>query len=104
MDFREPVLIYFAFFYSFGETISIPYWTDSWKPDSFYDKIQKNIEHGLHTLCLLDIRVKEPTLESLTKKVRVYQPPRFMSVAEAAKQLLEILTVKRSEGVSDPGK
>lgn len=39
--------------YRFGETISIPYWTDSWKPDSFYDKIRTNREAGFHTLALL---------------------------------------------------
>lgn len=77
--------------YSFGETVSIPFWTDSWKPDSFYSKIVENKCRGLHTLCLLDIKVKEPTLESLTKKKKEYMPPMFMSVAQAAKQLLEII-------------
>lgn len=84
--------------YSFGETVSIPYWSDTWKPDSFYDKIKANVDHGLHTLCLLDIKVKEPTLESLTKKKREYMPPRFMSVAEAADQLYQIIRKKREEG------
>nr|XP_040224383.2 diphthine methyl ester synthase [Anopheles coluzzii] len=80
--------------YHFGETVSIPYWDDSWKPDSFYDKIVANLKHGLHTLCLLDIKVKEPTLESLMKKKREYMPPRFMSVSEAADQLLQIVAKK----------
>ena len=39
--------------YRFGETVSIPFWTDDWKPDSFVDKIEHNLERGLHTLCLL---------------------------------------------------
>lgn len=39
--------------YRFGETISIPFFTDTWRPDSFYEKIKKNREMGLHTLCLL---------------------------------------------------
>ena len=39
--------------YHFGETVSIPFWTDSWKPDSFADKIESNLRCGLHTLCLL---------------------------------------------------
>ena len=26
--------------YSFGETVSIPFWTEDWQPDSFYDKIE----------------------------------------------------------------
>lgn len=84
--------------YQFGETISIPYWTDTWQPDSFYDKIDANRKHGLHTLCLLDIKVKEPTLESLMKKKREYMPPRFMSVSEAADQLLQIIQKKREGG------
>lgn len=110
--------------YSFGETISIPYWSDTWQPDSFYDKIKINADNGFHTLCLLgrfeankslnsvskfigqyfhsiDIRVKEPTLESLMKKKREYQPPRFMSVSEAAQQLLEILKRRRLDGVAE---
>ena len=39
--------------YNFGETVSIVFWTDTWKPDSFYDKICTNLERGMHTLCLL---------------------------------------------------
>lgn len=88
--------------YSFGETVSIPYWTESWQPDSFYDKIAGNRARGLHTLCLLDIKVKEPTLESMTKKKKEYMPPRFMSVSEASQQLLQILERKRSETDSPP--
>ncbi|XP_044264026.1 diphthine methyl ester synthase [Tribolium madens] len=83
--------------YSFGETVSIPYWTETWQPDSFFDKIQSNYKNKLHTLCLLDIKVKEPTLESLTKKKKEYMPPRFMSVGEAAQQLVQILEKKKSE-------
>jgi diphthine synthase len=77
--------------YNFGETISIPYWTDVWQPDSFFDKIIKNYKNKLHTLCLLDIKVKEPTYESLTKKKKEYMPPRFMTVSEASQQLVKIL-------------
>jgi diphthine synthase len=87
--------------YHFGETISIPYWTETWKPNSFYDKINANRKHGLHTLCLLDIKVKEPTMESLMKKKREYMPPKFMSVSEAADQLLQIIDSKR-ENVEEP--
>lgn len=39
--------------YRYGETVSIPFFTDSWRPDSFYEKIQRNRNLGLHTLCLL---------------------------------------------------
>ncbi|CAG9764817.1 unnamed protein product [Ceutorhynchus assimilis] len=82
--------------YSYGETVSIPYWMDGWEPDSFYDKIASNFRNKVHTLCLLDIKVKEPTLESLVKKKKEYMPPKFMSVSEAAQQLLQIIK-KRKE-------
>ncbi len=31
--------------------------TETWRPDSFYDRILSNRKMGLHTLCLLDIKV-----------------------------------------------
>lgn len=80
--------------YKFGETVSIPYWDETWKPDSFYDKIKLNRLHNMHTLCLLDIKVKEPTPESLMRRRKEYQPPRFMTVAEAAQQLMTIVEKK----------
>ena len=49
--------------------MSIPFWADSWEPESFYDKIALNIERGMHTLCLLDIKVKEQSVENLMKGV-----------------------------------
>jgi diphthine synthase len=39
--------------YRYGETVSIPFFTETWRPDSFYEKIQSNRKLGLHTLCLL---------------------------------------------------
>lgn len=39
--------------YRYGETISLPFFTETWRPDSFYEKIQRNHGLGLHTLCLL---------------------------------------------------
>ncbi len=45
--------------YSFGQTVSIPFFRDDWEPDSFYDKIAFNRSGGLHTLCLLGERKRE---------------------------------------------
>jgi len=42
------------------------------------------MDRGLHTLALLDIKVKEPTLESLARGKPVYMPPRYMSTKCAA--------------------
>ncbi|XP_073227729.1 diphthine methyl ester synthase-like [Porites lutea] len=84
--------------YNFGETVSIVLWTDTWKPDSFYDKIAANKKQGLHTLCLLDIKVKEQSVENLMRGKKVYEPPRYMSVNEAVKQLLEIPKTRDLKG------
>lgn len=74
----------------FGEAVSIVFFTETWRPDSFYDKIAANRKLGLHTLCLLDIKVKEPNLEMLARGKTVYEPPRYMSINTAIEQLLEI--------------
>jgi len=89
--------------YSYGETVSIPYWTDTWQPDSFYERIASNRQRGLHTLCLLDIKVKEATLESILKKKKEYMPSKFMTVNEAASQLISILDNKIQAGHKDLG-
>uniref|UniRef100_UPI00398F30FD diphthine methyl ester synthase n=1 Tax=Pristiophorus japonicus TaxID=55135 RepID=UPI00398F30FD len=84
--------------YNFGETVSIVFWTETWKPESFYDKIKRNRQTGVHTLCLLDIKVKEQSLENLMRGKKIFEPPRFMSVNEAAEQLLEIIENRRDKG------
>ncbi|KAL5778187.1 hypothetical protein ACOSP7_011113 [Xanthoceras sorbifolium] len=76
--------------YRYGETVSIPFFTETWRPASFYEKIQRNRSLGLHTLCLLDIRVKEPSFESLCRGKKQYEPPRFMTINTAIEQLLEV--------------
>ncbi|KAG6406473.1 hypothetical protein SASPL_134075 [Salvia splendens] len=37
-----------------------------------------------------DIKVKEPSLESLCRGKKVYEPPRFMTINTAIEQLLEV--------------
>lgn len=46
--------------YNFGETVSVVFWTESWRPESFYDKILQNRAAGLHTLCLLGKLAEAP--------------------------------------------
>jgi diphthine synthase len=76
--------------YQFGYTVSIPFFDESWRPQSFYDRIRYNKDGGMHTLCLLDIKVKEPDFEALFKGKVKFLPPRFMTVNIAIKQLLEV--------------
>ena len=75
--------------YNFGHTVSIPFFEDNWRPTSFYQKIRYNRRGGMHTLCLLDIKVKEPDFEAMARGKQVFLPPRFMSVPTAAAQLVE---------------
>lgn len=88
--------------YNFGETVSFVFWTETWRPESFFDKICKNRAMGLHTLCLLDIKVKEQTIENMMRGKKIYEPPRFMTVSQAAEQLLQIIRRRREPG-AEPG-
>ncbi|XP_065196509.1 diphthine methyl ester synthase-like [Sycon ciliatum] len=85
--------------YSYGETVSIVFWSDNWKPESFYDKICHNSQRGLHTLCLLDIKMKEQSVENLIRGRQIFEPPRFMTTQQAAEQLIAIY--KRRTASSD---
>jgi diphthine synthase len=68
--------------YKFGKTISIVYSEKNYFPKSFYSIILDNLKINAHTLCLLDIKVKEN---------------RFMSVKEACEILSEIDVEKKLE-------
>ena len=106
--------------YNFGQTVSLVFFTETWKPDSFYDRIKENADIGLHTLVLLDIKVKEQSEENLARCCtilstcclvsyycvrgrKIYEPPRYMSIPLAVSQLLDIETL-RSTGILDPDK
>ncbi|CCH42412.1 Diphthine synthase [Wickerhamomyces ciferrii] len=87
--------------YQFGQTVSLVFFTDNWRPDSFYNKILENRKIGLHTLVLLDIKVKEQSIENMARGRLIYEPPRYMSIETAAQQLLEI-EEKRQEQCYTP--
>ena len=76
--------------YNFGQTVSMVFFTETWKPASFYDRIRENASIGLHTLLLLDIKVKEQSLENMARGRKIYEPPRYMTVSQCAQQMLEI--------------
>jgi diphthine synthase len=97
--------------YNFGQTVSIPFFEDNWRPTSFYPKIQYNRKGNMHTLCLLDIKVREPDYDAIMKGIKIrnadgkveqpYLPPRFMTVAQAAQQLIEAEVDICKEGAYD---
>ncbi|KEY71357.1 hypothetical protein S7711_08552 [Stachybotrys chartarum IBT 7711] len=84
--------------YNFGQTVSMVFFTETWKPSSFYDRIKENRSIGLHTLVLVDIKVKEQSLENMARGRLVYEPPRYMTVGQCAQQMLEVED-DRKEGV-----
>lgn len=63
--------------YNFGQTVSLVFFTDTWKPSSFYDRVKENWERGMHTLVLLDIKVREQSEENMARSVlvRISLPP-----------------------------
>ena len=61
----------------------------------------ENASLGLHTLVLLDIKIKEQSLENLMRGRKVFEPPRFMTVAQCASQMLEI-EEEKGENVYGP--
>lgn len=105
--------------YNYGQTVSIVFWTETWKPDSFYDKIMTNRRVGLHTLCLLgtldrvhlctkktdiiaiDIKVKEQSIENMARNRKIYEPPRYMTVQQCIDQLLEIEATRDEKAYSE---
>ncbi|KAK9484179.1 tetrapyrrole methylase [Lipomyces starkeyi] len=87
--------------YNFGQTVSLVFFTDNWKPDSFYDRIKENRKIGLHTLVLLDIKVKEQSFENMARGRKIYEPPRYMNIETAASQLLEIEYLRKEEVYTD---
>ncbi len=81
--------------YKYGRTTSIPFWEPGYEPTTPYDAIKENKARGLHTLCLLDIKVKEPTKDELLRQEGANRAggtsrpplPRFMSLRLALEQL-----------------
>lgn len=73
------------------------FFLDNWKPSSFYDRIAENRQIGLHTLVLLDIKVKEQSLENMARGRKIYEPPRYMTVAQCASQMLETEETRAEE-------
>lgn len=86
--------------YKYGKTTSITYPAGSFVAETCYDVIKQNQSLGLHTLCLLDIKMAESSPENIRKGIDKPEPPRFMTIKEALKVLLTIEN-KRGENVID---
>jgi diphthine synthase len=87
--------------YRFGQVTSIVFDDAGWMPNTPYNVIKQNKERGLHTLCLLDIKTAEPSIEDLKKGINKPQPPRYMTIKQAI-TILEKLEEKNKEKVITP--
>ena len=86
--------------YKFGKATSIVF-DDGWLPETPYDAIRENISRGLHTLCLLDIKVAEPSKENLRKGISKPEPARYMTASEAIGILRKIEAKRKEKIITD---
>ncbi|MBN1544862.1 diphthine synthase [Candidatus Woesearchaeota archaeon] len=87
--------------YKYGRTASIVFPQEGWDVHTPYDVVKDNKKAGLHTLCLLDIKTEEPSIEELRKETKNRgkpEKPRFMTVKQAIHALLDI-EYKRKENI-----
>ncbi len=66
--------------YKFGKTTSIPFPEKNWMPETPYEALKNNLNAGLHTLFLLDLRPNEN---------------KFMTMKEAVEYLLKVEEKKK---------
>ena len=53
--------------YNFGQTLSLVFYTETWTPQSWYDRLEENLRIGMHTLVLVDIKVREQSEENMAR-------------------------------------
>lgn len=87
--------------YRFGQTLSLCFWTETWRPDSWYPRLLQNRQNGAHTLLLLDIKVKEVSDENLARGRKIYEPPRYMTINQAISQLLEVESNRKGGAIDE---
>ena len=91
--------------YKYGKTTSIVFPDDNWLPQTPYDVIKQNKEMGLHTLCLLDIKVAEPSKHNLLKAAKGMpvepMPPRYMTIKESLEVLLRIESERKEKIITE---
>ena len=71
--------------YKFGRATTVPFTHDKFRPASPLEVIEENLERGLHTLVLLDLR----------------EGGEFLTAPEAARYLLELAKERKSAALTD---
>ena len=59
--------------YKFGKTTSIPYLDEQPNLETPYHVIKSNLEHGMHTLCLLDIKFAQDKFMTVQQGIAVLE-------------------------------
>lgn len=72
--------------YKFGPTVTLPFWSDRYKPTSFIDSISRNMQNGQHTLVLLDIEQEHS---------------RPMKISEAWRILRDAISASKNKGIDN---
>lgn len=76
--------------YKYGKTTSIVFPEKEWMPQTPYNTIKQNRKDGLHTLLLLDIKVKEQSKQNIRDGKEIFEKARFMTVNKGIKYLLDV--------------
>lgn len=74
--------------YNFGQTLSLVFYTETWKPSSWYDRLEENLRIGMHTLVLVDIKVREQSEENMARRVSPLIPNLSIVAADIATEVV----------------
>ncbi|TNJ26701.1 Diphthine synthase [Giardia muris] len=89
--------------YRFGRVVTVPLFTESWRPASFLLQAEDNYRLDLHTLTLLQMSTRELDIPKLvTTNIEVYNDPYYLYPGTAARQILELLQEGEGSGVFGP--
>ncbi|MDE1823421.1 MAG: diphthine synthase [Candidatus Micrarchaeota archaeon] len=69
--------------YRFGPPVTIPYWSEKYRPASFLDAIKRNMANNFHTMLLLDINQAEKRPMSLREAIETIQSAQKQSGVDA---------------------
>lgn len=79
--------------YKFGPTATLPFWFKNYKPTSFIDSIQKNLQNGQHTLVLLDIDQENGRPMRLSEALEIIKKAQAASGSEPITQDTNIIVM-----------
>ena len=70
--------------YRFGAVTSVPIYTENYKPESFFDVIQRNLENDMHSLVLLEVQDGEKfvSLEAALKTIKEIEARRGLKMID----------------------